>query len=92
MGYKTFSEFWDESYDEPGPINKRFHKLYRTLNKLAKMPLDELKALSNKIEPILIHNFNVLLSLDRIYSRMDNLHLEQNNVAQTKLLPGNKLI
>ena len=92
MGYKTFSEFWDESYDEPGPIKERFHKLYKTLNKLAKMPLDELKALSNKIEPILIHNFNVLLSLDRIYSRMDNLHFEQNNVTQTKLLPVNNLI
>lgn len=84
MGYKTFSDFWDESYDEPGPIGDRLHKLYRTLNSLAKLPLEELKALSTKIEPILIHNFDVLLSLDRIYGKFDYLYSEINSRNSVK--------
>ena len=55
-GYKTFSEYWDESYDILPATEDRIEVIVKNLEKLSKLSLDELIKLRKEIEPILTHN------------------------------------
>lgn len=74
LGYKTFSDYWDESYDEPGHIEDRFNRFFSTMISIANRPLDELKEISADIEDRLIHNFNVLMDTSRLNTRLKYLY------------------
>ncbi len=69
MGYKTFDKFWDESYDQDLPISHRLEKLFNTMIEIAQTPNEVLNGLMEDIEPILRHNFNVLMSSERILNK-----------------------
>ena len=69
MGYRTFDKFWDESYDEDLPIGERLEKLFSTMMYIAKTPMEKLNKLMEDFEPILRHNFNVLISSERILNK-----------------------
>ena len=73
MGYKTFDKFWDESYDDDLPIDERLEKLYSTMTYIAETPMEKLNRLMEDFEPILRHNFNVMISSDRILSKQKTL-------------------
>lgn len=68
-GYKTFSDFWDESYDEDIPIQERFDRLFNTLKTLADKPMEELNEWLPNLKPILEHNFNNLMSIKSVHKR-----------------------
>ena len=55
-GYKTFSKYWDESYDTLESTNKRAEVIVKNIDKLSKLSLSEIKTLRKELEPILIHN------------------------------------
>jgi hypothetical protein len=57
-GLKTFSEFWDESYDEElNPIT-RMDKVFDILLDLKQQSLKELKQIREHMRPTLVHNRN----------------------------------
>ena len=74
MGYKTFDKFWDESYDEDLPISQRLEKLYKTMIQIAETPMKVLNGYMEDFEPILRHNFNVMISSDRIIYKQKTLY------------------
>ena len=57
MGFKTFGEFWDESYDSELDFTKRLAKIINILKNLAKKTNKELLEITNKMLPILQHNY-----------------------------------
>ena len=66
-GFKTFSEFWDESYDNEEDDDLRFKMICELISNLNKKSIEELSKLYKEIIPILEHNYNNLISLDRYY-------------------------
>jgi len=58
MGYKTFSKWWDESYDEEKDLVKRVLMIEKLLMKLSKLSTDDLFKITQEMEETLIHNFN----------------------------------
>jgi len=72
-GYRTFSDFWDESYDDDVPMEERLNRLISTMEFIANKSWDELKNWLYDMEPILEHNFNVLMQLQPYRSRINNI-------------------
>lgn len=60
LGYKTFSGFIDESYDEYDD-DERFNAIIQTLNQIKKIP-DKISWL-NSMKEILEHNYKVFLDI-----------------------------
>lgn len=58
MGFKTFSEFWDESYDDEFDHGERLAKIFLLLDNLFNMPNAEQRELYTKMIPTLQHNLN----------------------------------
>lgn len=57
-GLKTFSEFWDESYDEELDPITRMDKVFDILLDLKQQSLKELKQIREHMRPTLVHNRN----------------------------------
>lgn len=62
LGFKTFSDFWDEGYDED-PHTHSIHEITRVIDTLAKQPASELVWMLKNMQDILNHNYNLLCSL-----------------------------
>lgn len=61
-GYKTFNNWWDESYDEePNPI-KRLKKVFDTLHYIATFTPNQMITTLHEMKDVLVHNHTVLLS------------------------------
>jgi hypothetical protein len=56
LGFKTFSDFWDESYDDIQEDDKRLEVVYSLITKLINLSNDEWDNMYNKLIPILEHN------------------------------------
>lgn len=65
FGFKTFDEFWDESYDNEINHTDRMAKILELIDRIIEMPIEELKELYKKMIPTLEHNLEV-------YNRMVN--------------------
>lgn len=65
-GFKTFSEFWDESYDEIVDDSDRMEVLYKLIESLLNKSNEEWDLLNEKLLPILIHNRQTLLNIDDV--------------------------
>ena len=59
-GFKTFSEFWDESYDDEDNNSNRIKKVYSTIDNLINKSFLEWEDMYIRLKPILIHNKKVL--------------------------------
>lgn len=59
-GFKTFSEFWDESYDTEPNHELRLQKIMQLVDYIDSMSIDELKELYSKIKPTVEYNFRWL--------------------------------
>ena len=64
-GYKTFSNYWDESYDNEPTIAGRFNKVFKLIEELNAKPLEELKEMYFDMEKILKHNHSILIKNNR---------------------------
>lgn len=60
-GFKTFSEFWDESYDAMEDHESRLLAIFKLIDHISNMSIPELRELYKKMDSILEHNRNVLL-------------------------------
>lgn len=59
-GFKTFSEFWDESYDTEPNHELRLQKIIKLIDYIDSMSIEELKTLYSKIKPTVEYNFRWL--------------------------------
>lgn len=55
-GYKTFSQYWDESYDTVENTAQKADIIAKNIKKLSELSLEQIKDLRKELEPILIHN------------------------------------
>ena len=61
LGFKTFEEFWDESYDL---IENRDERQNKIINIIKDLKNKDLQELYNKMRPILEHNRDLLMNKD----------------------------
>lgn len=66
-GFKTFSKFWDESYDDIKDPDKRLKAIMRLVEKLSKKPKPELLEMYMDMAPILEYNIGVLRNYNEMH-------------------------
>lgn len=72
LGYKTFDKWWDESYDDEIDFMSRMAKLEEVYEHIASYSTEDLFAIQQEMEDVLINNFNVMMDLTR--------HRENTNI------------
>ncbi len=55
-GYKTFSDFWDESYDDCTNHEERLYKIFEVIKYIESKTITELRDIYRDMRPILDHN------------------------------------
>ena len=73
MGFKTFGDFWDESYDEELDNDIRFEKVFNLFLYFNKIPIEELHNLYIEMIPTLKYNYKLLLSYGNKTNFVDSL-------------------
>lgn len=63
-GYKTFSPYFDESYDTIVDPEQRMDAIVEEISRLSKLTAQQWQAIQQDIIPILEHNYNLLLSMN----------------------------
>ena len=65
MGFKTFHDFWEQDYD--GYEHKdRYCAMLKILDQIGSKSKNELKQMLDDMQPILDHNYNLLV--DKAYN------------------------
>lgn len=59
FGYKTFSQWIDESYDNLGSYQERSKAIAKELKRISKLPLDTLISIRKEMEEVVLHNRNL---------------------------------
>lgn len=59
LGFETFNEIFDESYDKIENPQLRLETIFREMLRIANLDSNELQAMYSKIIPVLKHNHNV---------------------------------
>jgi hypothetical protein len=59
-GFKTFSDFWDESYDDITDHEQRLFAIYKLIDSINKKPIEELRLIYQQMIPILNYNYDLL--------------------------------
>ena len=60
LGYKTFSPYIDESYDDEQDVGKRCYKIAKEVERLCNLQDNELQEFLTNCKTIVEHNYNVL--------------------------------
>ena len=67
-GFKTFGEWWDESYDNCGGY-ARLEKIYQVIDKLSNMTNAELSAMYAAMLPTLEYNYHKIIEFSQLHGR-----------------------
>ena len=59
IGFKTFSDWWDESYDECENDNQRIQKIFEIVKYICSLSMDEIQKIYIEMIPTLKHNQNL---------------------------------
>lgn len=65
LGYRTFSEFWDESYDTITDPLPRMRKIDEILQYIGSWTPEQILDFKRRVKPIVEHNYNVLKNSSR---------------------------
>lgn len=65
LGFETFGDFWDESYDEETNFTKRVEKIIDLLHTINSKSNDELLTLTNNMYSVLRKNYENLITRSR---------------------------
>jgi len=65
FGFKTFSGYWDESYDQETNHEHRLLKIFKVIDSIDNLPMSKLKSMLDDMKPILEHNQQVLRDLGK---------------------------
>lgn len=60
LGFRTFSEFWDESYDNISDPKMRMRAIVDVCKHIGSWNNEQILDFKRKVKPILDHNFNLL--------------------------------
>lgn len=63
LGFQTFLDFWDESYDQEENHSKRLEKIFNLIDCINKKSIDELNKLYKELIPKLDYNREVVKNL-----------------------------
>lgn len=74
LGYKTFSNYWDESYDDEEDYYVRRNKVLKACEGLISMSSDKLDDMLYDMLPILIHNAKLFRENVRTFHHARDLH------------------
>lgn len=66
MGFKTFSNWWDESYDNEEDDIKRLNKIIETVKYINSFSNQKIFDIYKEIIPILEHNYNVFKEFNNL--------------------------
>lgn len=61
-GFKTFGDFWDESYDQEEDAYLRMIKIKDLMQTLSQLSNEEMQRMYRDMKPVLQHNFELLIS------------------------------
>ena len=86
LGYKTFGDYWDESYDSIADPADRMLAVYNLVNDICQKPIEELKDMLLGMQDILDYNFNhytnsfdqQLIKLNQDLDRIEDFFDKQN--------------
>lgn len=83
IGFQTFSDVFDESYDEMN-LPKRFEHVFKEIKRLAEYSLDDLAKLYQKILPTLEHNYNFFYNefLPKYQNEERDLQIQLEHIIQ----------
>lgn len=70
-GFRTFGDYWDESYDNEKNPHKRLDKIFELIKNLNKMSLKDMTMMLRKMEDILAYNRN------HFFNKFPNIILEE---------------
>jgi hypothetical protein len=75
LGYKTFSEFWDESYDTITDPFPRMRKIDEILQHIGSWDSNQILDFKRRVKPIVEHNYQVLKNSSRydIMTKINNV-------------------
>jgi len=79
-GFKTFGEFWDESYDSIEDPILRLQAITRILKTLSDMTAEEQQAMLVKMQPVLDHNYN-LFNGDLVKNEWEHLTKQLRDIC-----------
>lgn len=57
-GFKTFNQWWDESYDVEQSPSRRLEKVHAIIQDICSYSIADLQIMCQEMRPILEHNFN----------------------------------
>jgi hypothetical protein len=79
LGYRTFCDWWDESYDCEIDFRERFNKIVIEMEKISKISLNELERLKKEMHPVLIHNYLNFFRINEIENLFKLIQCGLNN-------------
>jgi hypothetical protein len=62
-GFKTFSDYWDESYDQETNHEQRLLKIFKVIDYIDTLSINDLKMMLTDMEKILNHNYQTLTTI-----------------------------
>lgn len=77
LGFETFSDIWDEGYDQEENLSKRMEMIVDTLIEISKWDNSTLLKIQNKITDRLTRNFEKLIEPSEPYQLYNFLNNEQ---------------
>jgi hypothetical protein len=88
LGFQTFGEFWDESYDEIQDPGMRLCHIANILEEIGNWDDAKIRDFRARVKPILDHNYNTLktpgsiLIVNTIYNHIsDNFEKEEHHAT-----------
>jgi hypothetical protein len=86
LGFKTFSNWWDESYDDEIDFEKRMDKITKVLEEIASWDFDKCNDIRKEMRDVLIHNYNQMLTKDEIIKFYSTIKTDTKHIQESKLL------
>lgn len=86
-GFKTFSDFWDESYDTIEDPIERLKSVVEILRDLSTMDSEQQKSMLLDMQPILEHNYNLFNDPNFIRKEWEYLKDQLKQVADSFIVP-----
>lgn len=69
MGWKTFDNWWDESYDLEENHEKRLEKIFDVIEYINGLTIEELKRMYIEMMPVINHNQKQLVKLQKTFQK-----------------------
>jgi hypothetical protein len=81
-GFRTFGDYWDESYDSIEDPVLRLQAATQVIKKLSDMSPTEQKAMLTDMQPVLDHNYNLFNSPEFVRSEWNNLTNKLSEISK----------